>query len=312
MGPMTNLDRIRDEAGKPPLGDFSNTASQHQARRDTQGYAASERNSVVSAPRARNGGLWFVILLLTVTLLGMSGYAYMELERVNGMQRTMLERVNVLAAASDQIDTKLMTSGGQLQETQSSLKARVAQLEQKAAEQLKLVEQTAAQGKSIAADLKTQFVAGLDQQTKTFQSTTASLKGDLMADLKASLDKQFADSDALNLSQTKALDAVKQSLAALEKGVSKVSSDLKSETNGFSQSLELLKEELAIDPARLKTLQDQFTTYMQSVDQFRQQTNASLNELSTQIRDVYQSQESSSTQGYDAGPDGFGVQAAPR
>ena len=268
LSSMTNLDRLRDEAGKPPMGDFSHTTPTTSTITSNQRAGhGSQKNSVrrsdgAAVLRASNGRLWFVVLLLTLALVAVSGYAYMEFDRVNGMQRTMLERVNVLAAASDQFDTKLSASGGQLQETQSSVNARVTQLEKKVLEQLKLVEQSAQQGQSIASDLKTQLAAELEKQAKAFQSTTGALKVDLMSDLKASLDQRIGNSDALNQTQTKALDTLKQSVAAIEKRVAAVSTDLKQETTGFNQSLQLLKEELAIDPARLKTLQEPLTLFL--------------------------------------------------
>lgn len=314
LSPITPFDSLVGDDG-PRLGtsaqgsDFTDSpklppvAEQNYTSRP----AASSSKKTAPAPKAKTGLLWSGVFILLFCVIGMGSYGFLELERLKGMQRAMLERVNVLAAKSDQIGDKLTASGGQIQETQTSLSSRVATLEANASERFEAIQKSLQLNQSKVAGLDKQLTEGLQAQAKSGQNI-AGLKAQLTDDLA----KQRTEFNAALANQQKLVASFQAELEDLQ-------ADLKQETVGLGQSMQILREELADAPAdRMSKLQDQFATYMQSVDQFRQQTNASLNDLSSQLRVVSRSVEqgagartgieASPSTRFDSDASSFGVQ----
>lgn len=256
---------------------------------------APAKRPVVAKPKT--GTLWAGLFLVTALVVTLGALGFLEFDRLESSQALLIQKLDDLSSQSDQIGEKLDESGGQIQQTQSSLSGRVAALEDQA-QQLATLKKA-----QQSVDAKIASV----EKTVAENSTTVAKGG---ANLEQLLTKLSAIENQQE-SSSKTLTATEQALAGVEEQVKRVQENLEKEALALTQAQDILREEVAERPqARMKKLQDQFATYMQSVDQFRQQTNASINDLSAQLRQVSQQQPSARSEeaGFSVDESDFGVQ----
>ena len=303
----------RKEPSLSSLADLDAMPSEQNERVNTRSTATPRKSAkpTVAAKPAKTAGLWFFMTIALGGLIAVAGYGYMELQRLKGMQRNMVEQVSQLALASDEIGSQLSASGGKLKETQTTLNSRVEKIETNMASQLKSINDASQANKKVMGDLESQLKSSIAAQEKKVAQLENSLTKTIESKVSSSVSGVQKQSDQ----QAKDIAAIEANIKTLQANIEKVNNRIASETQNLQQSMALMEEELMNTPnPTVKKLQDQFATYIQSVDQFRQQTNSSLNELSGEVRQLRnsQSQPSSSNSSYSDpyGDSGFGVQPA--
>lgn len=295
MTPL-NLDDLveRDEARAGASVQTSNSPRQQRGK--------TKRAATQSpAPKAKTGGLWFLLLLTFFGVLVMAAYGYLELQRLRGMHQATQSRVEGLTVTSDQIVSQIDASGGKLQQTQSTMASRLETLDKKLADALAKTETSTAKLTKDLAAVSQQLKTLKDQQAGSIAAASSQIEKEVQAELK-----KF---ESANSEQAETLKTQQASLAKVQEQIQQLSTDIKANMVNVNQSMEILEEEISQGSLeKVRTLESQFATYMQSVDQFRQQTNASLNDLSGQVRDVQQQQQRSRSLSEPAPQSGFGVE----
>jgi len=270
----TPSDFERKEPKLSPFSHMDETGDQQFSAQPTSATPAFS-GPVVVQTKASNAGLWVIIVLLLIAVSAIAGYGYLELTQLQQMQSRVVKQVNSVVAAANTIDSKLNESGGLLAQSQSSLNDQVTaleSLESKFGNEFKALQSTTGKNASELTALQQKLDTSLASQTKTLIAATEPL---------AKKFELLAKADQTQFEQTQ----------TLKKDVTQLQAQLKEDISRVTQAMGFLEEELAAAPAdEVKTLQDQFAVYMQSVDRFRQQTNASLNDMSSQVRQLERNQ----------------------
>jgi|GEM_PF-4586990 len=279
MSPFSSF----DEEPEPHRGDYQR--SHKKTRRSSRSYAdEGGLGQYESKSKGIRPGLFWTFTLTLLLLLGSAiaiGFmTYLELKQNTDLTANDVEK---LVAASDSFGEKLDTTDTSFDQSQQVLQSQVESLDK----ELKKLQESQAQSIESVQTQLSQRIAALSE------TTTANI-GQTQTKVETAMQKsmQQAIKQQVDQSVAQAVDkSVKNIVAPLQAATKTAVENLKGFERQFapmSQDLSLLKEDIANLPvADIEKLQNQLVTYMQSIDRFRQQTNASLNEISRRLDQLY-------------------------